>query len=140
LASYASIAYPTPAGNTSITLGNNVVEQWTANDRSQVTKLNVLGSGSATLLTLGFFPCASQQVSCSTGNNGNVRSHTIGPNPNLTQVYGYNQLNQLTSASETNPGATSTFWTRSYGYTNGNMYVTNNGPLVNGSPGNSAYG
>jgi RHS repeat-associated protein len=68
------------------------------------------------------------------GNNGNVRSHTIGPNPNLTQVYGYNQLNQLTSASETNPGATSTFWTRSYGYTNGNMYVTNNGPQVNGSP------
>jgi RHS repeat-associated protein len=43
-------------------------------------------------------------------------------------------LNQLTSASETNPGGTSTFWTRSYGYTNGNMYVTNNGPLVNGSP------
>jgi RHS repeat-associated protein len=88
----------------------------------QPTQLQASKSGQ-NLLTLGFSFCAGGASSCATGNNGNLRSQSIGlPGLNLTQAYGYDNLNRLTGAVE-NGGTL-----QNYGYAGaGNRYVSQQG-------------
>jgi RHS repeat-associated protein len=103
----------------SVALGNGITEQLAWNDRLQLTQLAVGPGGSA--LTLGLYPCTGLQTSCTTGNTGSIQSETItAPNLNVTQTYGYDALNRLTSAGE---GSGS--WSQSYEYdTFGNRWVS----------------
>ncbi len=123
---YATLSYTAPGGISTMTTGNNVAQTLTWNDRAQPTNLQVT-SGVNNLLTLGFYPCASQATSCSSGNNGNLRSQTIAvPGLSLTQSYTYDNLNRLTAAAENgSPG-----WAQNYGYdVNGNRWVSTNTSL-----------
>ena len=70
--SYASLAYNGMGQISSLTLGNNIVENYTWNDRSQF-----VGLSAGTNLTLNLFPCANSAISCSSGNNGLVQSQKI---------------------------------------------------------------
>jgi RHS repeat-associated protein len=112
------IVYTAADGISTMTMGNNVTETVSWNDRLQPTNLAVSNS----LLNLGFFPCSSNGTSCAAGNNGNLQSQIItAPGLSVTQTYSYDSLNRLTSAVETG----GTGWTQNYGYdVNGNRALT----------------
>jgi len=119
---YASLNYTTDPGNTlTVTMGNGVTEKPSFNDRLQPTGLQVTSS-TGNLLTLGLFPCLNGQTSCSSDNNGNLRSQTITlPGLSVTQTYSYDSVSRLTNATETGgPG-----WKQTYGYVGANRYVSN---------------
>lgn len=119
-----SIAYTAAGGISSLTLGNNVVETSSWNDRLQLIG-RTMAKGTTNLLALGFFPCSGQAVtSCSTGNVGNVQSQSITfPALSLpAQNYTYDALNRIGSAGE------GSGWSRAYGYAEpGNQYVNPTG-------------
>ena len=121
MTNYATIAsYTAGGGIASMSLLNGVSHQLNWNDRSQPTSLQAT-SGSTSLLGLGFFPCPSSQLSCATGNNGNLQSQTITVPSlgTLTQTYSYDSLNRLTGSSE-NSGA----WAQNYCHDSaGNRWV-----------------
>jgi len=91
--------------------------------RQQPTAITV-ANPRATQLTLQYFYCPSGKTSCST-NNGNVQSAGIAiPGLTLTQTFGYDTVNRLTSAQET--GGTDE-WNQAYGYDQwGNRAVSGN--------------
>jgi YD repeat-containing protein len=91
--------------------------------RQQPTTI-AIANPSATQLTLQYFYCPPGKTSCST-NNGNVQSAGIAiPGLTLTQTFGYDTVNRLTSATET--GGTDE-WNQSYGYDQwGNRAVSGN--------------
>lgn len=125
-ASYASPITYTPAGGiSSLTLGNQVVESYTWNDRQQPTGLTVAPVSGQNHLVLKLYPCASLQTSCQTGNVGNIQTQTISApavNLNLTHTYNYDALNRITGAVET-PGS----FSQTYGYdANANWYLSTN--------------
>jgi RHS repeat-associated protein len=79
-----------------------------------------LASG-GTPLTLGYGYCAGTPAPAQcAGNNGNVQSASIlapGPAVNVSQTFGYDTLNRLTSAVETpNSGSATTAWSQLYNY------------------------
>jgi len=123
--SYASVTYNAPGAPSTVTMGNTsaVTQAFTWNDHVQPTQLAVTGAGSASLLTLNFYPCDSQATSCTSGNNGNLWSQkiqTASGGLNVTQSYQYDHLNRLTCANEaaTSPvtcGSGGSNWTQTYG-------------------------
>jgi RHS repeat-associated protein len=136
---YASIGYTPANGEQSVTMGNGVTQQVTWNDRLQAVGLSA-ATAQGSLLTMGWYPCpqnqTQNQTSCATstnagvttGNNGNLFFQTVSfpaignvPGLNLTQSYTYDQLGRLKTAGE---GTGS--WSQTYGYTNGNRYVSAN--------------
>ena len=121
---YASaIRYKPHGGINTLTLGNGLYESWAYNQRLQTTqiKLGATSSGSDKL-KLEFNYGAST-------NNGNLLSQII-TRPGLsalTQSYGYDGANRLSSAAESGAGAA---WSRSYDYdVYGNRAVTANSGL-----------
>ena len=121
---YATLNYKASGAVNAMTTGNGVTQTFSWNDRVQPTGLAVTGSGQTSLLTLGFFPCASGATSCTTGNNGNLQSQTIAlPGLSMTQSYSYDHLSRLTGAAETGGAG----WTQNYGYDAlGNRWVMAN--------------
>jgi len=80
--------------------------------RQQPTTI-IVANPSATQLTLQYFYCPPGKTSCST-DNGNVQSAGIAiPGLTLTQTFGYDTVNRLTSAQETGG---SDEWNQAYGY------------------------
>lgn len=74
-------------------------------------------------------------MACASGNTGNIQSQAIGSPLNVTQTYGYDSTNRLTSISE--GGSTRSFaYNNTSGYNNGNMYVSANSgfPLASFTP------
>jgi RHS repeat-associated protein len=115
-----SIGY-TPAGGVStMTLGNNVIEQRSWNDRLQLTGLAIGKQGETAKLTLGFFPCSGSATSCASGNTGNIQTQTISlPGLSQTQNYTNDSLDRILTAGE---GTGS--WMRTFGYDAvGNQHV-----------------
>ena len=94
------------------------------NLRQQPTGIAVTSKPS---FSLGYWYCGSKLAYCST-NTGNVMEHDITAAGNtFAQIFGYDALNRLTSASEG-----STNWSRGFGYDQwGNMWVATAG----GTPG-----
>jgi RHS repeat-associated protein len=132
---YASIGYTPANGEQSVTMGNGVTQQMVWNDRLQAVGLSA-ATAEGSLLTMGWYPCPQNQTSCATstnagvttGNNGNLLFQTVSfpaignvPGLSLTQSYTYDQLGRLKTAGE---GTGS--WSQTYGYTNGNRYVSAN--------------
>lgn len=117
-------------------------ETWAFNNRLQPTETRLRAAGSAqNLLSLQYFYCASQAASC-TNNNGNMRSQSIGYDAvggeaaafTISQAYGYDKLNRLTTFTE---GATSE--TNNYDSW-GNRWATSSGLLVdNLTPNNAGW-
>ncbi|OYV98574.1 MAG: hypothetical protein B7X11_05915, partial [Acidobacteria bacterium 37-65-4] len=97
---YASAMSYAPQGAvSSMTLGNGLVETTAFNNRLQPTSI-----AAGALASFGY-------TYGGTNNNGNVMSQTISdPGLSLTQTYGYDGVNRLATASETNS------WTETYGY------------------------
>ncbi len=119
---YATVTYYAPGNISTLTLDNGVSQQVSWNDRLQPVGITA-ASGQNTLLSLGFFPCTGGATSCTTGNNGNLRSQTIGSPLSVTQTYTYDSVNRLTQAQESG----SPSWTQGYGYDNfGNRWVGTN--------------
>ena len=116
---YASIAYGN-AGIPTMTMGNGIVETTAWNSRFQVTGLTAQKPPAAAALSLGFFRCAGLAATCTTGNNGTLRSQTIAsPAFSATQTYTYDGINRLQTAAEAGTGA----WTEGYKQSNvGNMW------------------
>ncbi len=56
---YATVNYKASGAVNTMTTGNGVTQTFSWNDRVQPTGVAVTGSGQTSLLTLGFFPCAS---------------------------------------------------------------------------------
>ncbi len=113
--SYARGMQYTPHGAISqMTLGNNLVENWTYSaDRLQASAMTAT-YGSNTYLALGYDYCYPSAAGCAT-NNGNLGKQTIGRSSgSWTQTYGYDVLNRLASASETGSGS----WSEGYVYDN----------------------
>ena len=99
LANYAALTYA--PDKLTMALGNGITEQLSWNSRFQVTGLTA-----GTALTLGFNPCPGQAVTCTTGNNGNLRSETItAPGFSVTQTYTYDNVDRLTGSSEAGTGS-----------------------------------
>ncbi len=111
---YASSITYTPASDvSSLAMGNGVTEQFSWNDRLQLT-----GITAGSLLSLSFYPCSGQAVSCSSGNTGSVQGQTIAaPGLTLTQSYAYDPLNRLATAQESGT------WSQTWNYSNGNAYL-----------------
>ncbi|MFI5176214.1 MAG: RHS repeat domain-containing protein, partial [Terriglobia bacterium] len=85
--------------STSMSLGNGLAESTAFNNRLQPTSI-----GLGTLANFGY-------GYGTTNNSGNLLSQSISiPGWGVTQSYGYDPLNRLTSASE------SASWSQSYGY------------------------
>ena len=130
-APYATVpspsGYATNGSITSLTLGNNVVEATSLNDRFQPWQIQAQLS-SSTLLSLGYSYCAGQSpgsTATCTNNNGNVQAQVITRGGQTwTQNYGYTDgMNRLNSAAETISGSSG--WSESYTYDNvGNRWVT----------------
>jgi len=103
---YASgLTYAPTGGLTNLNLGNGLIEKTQYNDRLQPTSIRVGPATGAALLQLGFTYGAT-----SSQDNGNVQTQTItAPEAGssltlqLTQTYGYDGVNRLTSAQETVP-------------------------------------
>ena len=113
--------YAPHGGIQSMTLGNVWIEnhEYDGNavpaTRIQPTRIWVTQTNSTTVLDLRY--C----YTCGAGNNGNVWSHTI-QNLGVTQSFGYDAFNRLTSATETSGG-----FGQSYVYDAfGNRAVTQN--------------
>jgi RHS repeat-associated protein len=107
---YATVtSFATTGAATSMTLGNALAETTTFNARLQPTQIQA-----GALMTLGYTYSATQ-------NNGNLQTQTITrPSSSLTQTYGYDTLNRLTSANQTGSVA----WSQGYGYDNyGNRWL-----------------
>ena len=120
---YASISYNAPSAVQSMTMGNMVAHQLTWNDRLQPVTIQATSSVAGSLLTLGLFPCLSQATSCTSGNNGNLRSQQITAPilGTVPQNYSYDAVNRLKQVQE------GTAWTQAYGYdVNGNRWVSQN--------------
>ena len=121
---YASaIRYKPHGGINTLTLGNGLYESWAYNQRLQTTQIKLgATSGGSDKLKLEFDYGAST-------NNGNLLSQII-TRPGLsalTQSYGYDGANRLSSAAESGAGAA---WSRSYDYdVYGNRAVTANSGL-----------
>ena len=118
---YASLNYTAPGGMNLMTMGNSVTQQVSWNDRGQATGLQVNSPSQASMLALHFYPCTSGLTTCSNGNNGSLRSQTIGvPGlSTLTQSYSYDNLNRLSGATENNNTL------ENYNYVgNGNRWVS----------------
>jgi len=116
---YASgISYAPHGGIRSLTLANGLVETSTYNNRLQPTCLTA-----GSLLTVGL-AYSNSEGTCGTAaasdNNGNVRQQAITRGAKgWTQTFGYDDVNRLSSASETSG------WTQGYGYDRwGNRAVT----------------
>jgi len=108
---YASAFSYTPHGGiSSMTLGNNVVQTEGFNTLLQPTQIQA-----GSLLTLGFGYTAGS-------NNGNPQSQTITrPGVSATQSYGYDNVNRLTSATQTG----TTAWSQTYGFDSfGNRWLS----------------
>jgi RHS repeat-associated protein len=115
-----------------VTLGNGVVETSTYTNRLQLQTRTAAKDGT-TRLSMGWYFCATQGLSCTT-NNGNVLRHTISyPTAggedalNLTQTYTYDALNRIKTLAEVNAS-------RTYNYDRwGNQWVSpNSGFTLNG--------
>jgi RHS repeat-associated protein len=90
--------------------GNGVTETATWNDRLQQTAVGATRT-SGSMLTLNLYPCASQQVSCSSGNNGSILTQSVQiPGSTFTQNYTYDSQNRLLTAQETGG------WAQTYVY------------------------
>ncbi len=123
---YAQLTYTAPGDISTLTMGNSLVESLTWNDRLQPVRIQ---AGSQ--LALDLFPCTAQATSCTSGNNGNVRSQKITiPGLTATQLYSYDLVNRLLGASES--GGSSS-WSEAYGYDDGNGHYTAN-RYVNPNP------
>jgi len=128
----------TAAGNiATLPLNNGVTETTSWNDRLQLTGQTATRSGS-TLLGLGFFPCAAQTTSCTTGNTGSIQAQTITlPTSSvITQSYTYTGLNQLAMVTET--GAQQA-WSQTNNYSIGNRWLTQGSGASNMWPFNYSY-
>ena len=114
--SYASLSYNGLGQVSSLALGNGLTETYSWNDRSQFVKL-----AAGTQLTLNLYPCASSTTTCTSGNNGLMRSQEIvAPGLDVTQTYGYDGGSRLTSVAE------GTMFSESYQYTNTAGQLTGN--------------
>jgi RHS repeat-associated protein len=113
------ITYMAAGGFKTVALANNRTETYSWNGRLQQT-----GISSGTDFELHFYPCDGGLLSCSE-NNGNIRRETVrtpGLPGTVTQEYGYDNLNRLTSAKEPANGSN---WLRAFNYDGyGNMWVS----------------
>ena len=121
---YGQVTGYVPTGQISaLTLGNGLVETIIFNSRRQMVGLTA-AAAAATRLSLGLSYCASASVAGCPGNNGNLMWQTIsygaagnqGASGNVsesaftvTQQYGYDGVNRLTSFAESALG-------QGYGY------------------------
>jgi YD repeat-containing protein len=135
---YASVTYNATGTVSSVALGNGITEQSSWNDRVQFTALTATPSGGSSVLSLNFYPCASQATACATGNTGSIQSQTIAiPGLNSPpQIYTYDSVNRLSSISEGSGYSRSFAYNTTGGYNNGNMYVSANSgfPLASFTP------
>ncbi len=110
-----SITYGPHGAVSSLTLGNGVVETTGYNNRLQPNSMEAVLSGSSKWKLQNFY-CPNEAASC-VSNNGNVISQrltapkTAGGTLVLTQAYGYDSLNRLSSAAESGSG---TAWSQGY--------------------------
>ena len=120
-----SLSYNPDSSVKLLALGNGLTEQYSYNDRLQLTRMAVNPATGTSLLSLDLYPCAAQATFCGTGNNGNIQSQKItvpGVPDGWTQSYGYDALNRLTLANE---GSSS--FSQNYGYDpKNNWYVSTN--------------
>jgi YD repeat-containing protein len=114
--SYASgVTYAAHGAMSGFTMGNGVRETAIYDARLQPQTITA-AKGATTLLSLTNAYAA----------NGNVRSQQITiPSSQYTQAFGYDNLNRLVTAQETNAGAGSPAWAQTYGFDGyGNRAVT----------------
>jgi RHS repeat-associated protein len=117
----SSIGYAAQGAVSSMTLGNNLIDQTAFNNRLQPTQIK-LGTTSSPSSVLQLDYTYSNSNPNVHDNNGNVLAQaiTIGSTV-MSQSYSYDSLNRLQSASENN-GAS---WSQSYGYDRyGNRWVS----------------
>jgi YD repeat-containing protein len=75
-------------------------------------------------LSLNYYSCPCNRTSCAT-NNGNLQSSGRAVPLNVTQAFGYDKVNRLTSAQETGGGSSE--WNQTYTYDQwGNRAVSGN--------------
>jgi YD repeat-containing protein len=75
-------------------------------------------------LSLNYYSCPCNRTSCAT-NNGNLQSSGLAVPLNVTQAFGYDKVNRLTSAQETGGGSSE--WNQTYTYDQwGNRAVSGN--------------
>ena len=110
----SSVTYAPQGAPSQVVFGNGVTETRNYNARLQPMQI-AAGTSSTNLLNLqyGYSP---------TQNNGNVMSQTITrPVGSWTQMYGYDLVNRLTSASESGTGS----WSENFGFDAvGNRWVS----------------
>jgi RHS repeat-associated protein len=111
------LQYTAHGGVSAMKLGNGLWEHVNFNSRLQPVQIG-LGTSSTSTSVLGL-----DYGYGTTANNGNVVNQTItAPGLNVTQVYSYDQVNRLASATETNSGGQT--WQQIYGYdVYGNRWV-----------------
>ena len=115
-ASVSSISYAPHNGLSSQTLGNNLINAVSYNNRFQATEIKLGTSGSpSSIIDLDY-------TYGTTTNNGNVQSIAYsGGGLTYTQTFGYDALNRLTTAQE-NSGAN---WSQTNGYDRyGNRWIS----------------
>jgi RHS repeat-associated protein len=120
---YASgFSYASHGGVTAMTLGNNLIEGTTFNNRLQPTqiKLGTAASPSSALQLDYTYGVRVSGVLDVTKNNGNVERETISfPGLNAQQTYTYDGLNRLKMMSEAGG------WSQTYSYDRfGNRWVS----------------
>jgi RHS repeat-associated protein len=108
-ASVSSILYAPQSALKTETYGNSLIHAVSYNNRLQPTEIKLGTSGNSTsVIDLNY-------SYGTTANNGDVLSYTYGGGGlSYTQSFGYDSLNRLSSATETNGGTTN--WTQNNAY------------------------
>ncbi len=117
-----AITYAPHGGVMAMTLGNGLTENTCFNNRLQLTGRRIGSASITNCSNSGSDPLNLTFAYASNTNNGNPQSQTIArPSVNVTQTYGYDNVNRLQSASQT--GTTS--WSQTYGFDNfGNRWLS----------------
>ena len=123
-ASVSSIGYASQNALSTETYGNSLIHKLSYNNRLQPTEIKLGTSGNPTSVIGLTFNYGT------TNNNGNVLSTTYaGGGLNYTQSFGYDTLNRLSTATETNGG---TSWSQTNAYDRyGNRQVDYGGGSYN---------
>src|ERR1700682_69302 len=109
----SAVSYLPHGAINQLTFGTGGVRETTTYDPQRLQPTNISGVGSSgSLLMLDYTWCPASDC---TKNNGNLASQkiTVGALV-LTQSYGYDKLNRLSSAAETAPSQPG--WNQSYTY------------------------
>jgi RHS repeat-associated protein len=127
----SSITYAANNGVSSMTLGNSLVQATTFNTRFQPTAIRA-----GSLLTLGFSYGTGSNGTAS--NNGNLLSQTITASSGLTgaitQFYTYDNVNRLSTFSETGSTANQNYSYDAFGnrYQPGSQFIPYTGQSPTG--------